>query len=188
MTKYIVYTFGTIRCYWEHVEHPLGTSNGGSNVGNILRTHWELVEDPMLGTCWGPIGNLWRIQYWEHVEHPLGTSSGGSNVGNILRTHGELQVEDPMLGTCWGPIGNLWRIQYWEHVEDPFGTCGASNVGNILKTNTPRKFLQVFYVLRVRPLDEWGQYHNKEHGETIADHLQNQFWQYPPIVEENCIG
>lgn len=46
----------------------------------------------------------------------------------------------------------------------------------------------MFYVLRVRPLDERGQYHSKEHGETIAAHLQNQFWQYSPILEENCIG
>jgi hypothetical protein len=37
-------------------------------------------------------------------------------------------------------------------------------------------------------LDEQGQYHSKEHGETIAAHLQNQFWQYSPILEENCIG
>jgi hypothetical protein len=37
-------------------------------------------------------------------------------------------------------------------------------------------------------LDERGQYHSKEHGETIAAHLQNQFWQYSPILEENCIG
>jgi hypothetical protein len=43
---------GQSGAYWEHVEDPLGTSSGGSNVGNMLRIHWELqVEDPMLGTC-----------------------------------------------------------------------------------------------------------------------------------------
>jgi hypothetical protein len=40
MTKYIIVyiTFGTIGCYWEHVEDPLGTSSGGSNVGIVAWT------------------------------------------------------------------------------------------------------------------------------------------------------
>jgi len=50
-----------IQC-WEHVEEPLGTSSGRSNVGNMLRTHWELVEDP----C------------WQHVEDPILGTCGGS--------------------------------------------------------------------------------------------------------------
>jgi hypothetical protein len=95
------------------LKEPLGTSSGGSDVGNMLR---ELqVEDPIC--CWEHVeGNFkWRIRRWEHVE---GTSSGESNVGNMLR---ELFK---------------WRIQCWEDVEDPLGTSsGGSNVGNIWRTH-----------------------------------------------------